>query len=85
VHVSRLAALARSSRTGAKGGSCSLPPGDYDTRALGYDCPLFARKFPKMTAATIHGLLSRCSHTPLSHARQMLTSRHAGFKSFTDP
>lgn len=60
VHVSEL--VGGSSTAGAaSGGGCRLPAGGYDTGALSYDCPLFARKFPRETAATVSGLFQRCA------------------------
>ena len=64
VRVSELAALAGSSSSSAAESACNdswrLPAGGYDTSALGYDCPLFARKFPRETAAAVIDLFQRC-------------------------
>ena len=30
--------------------------------ALGYECPVFARKFPKNTASVVYNLLKSCEH-----------------------
>lgn len=33
----------------------------YNSTALGYDCPIFARKFPRDTASAVYNLLRGCS------------------------
>jgi hypothetical protein len=39
--------------------ACLLPA--YNGSALGYDCPLFARKFPRETASAVYNLFRSCT------------------------
>ena len=44
---------------GRGGGACREGAAGYNRTALGYDCPLFARKFPRETAGTVLDLYAR--------------------------
>ncbi|EIE23577.1 hypothetical protein COCSUDRAFT_41776 [Coccomyxa subellipsoidea C-169] len=46
-------------RLGSSRGVCSLP--SYNGSALSYDCPLFARKFPRETASAVYNLFRSCT------------------------
>ncbi len=46
-------------RLGSSPGVCSLS--SYNGSALGYDCPLFARKFPRETASAVYNLFRSCT------------------------
>lgn len=39
--------------------ACAAP--GYNGTALGYDCPLFARKFPRETASAVYNLFRSCT------------------------
>lgn len=41
-------------------GACAAAAG-YNGSALGYDCPLFARKFPRETASAVYNLFRSCT------------------------
>ncbi|BDA47491.1 probable glycosyltransferase BC10 at C-terminar half [Coccomyxa sp. Obi] len=45
---------------GSSPGACG-GPGGYNGTALGYDCPLFARKFPRETASAVYNLFRSCT------------------------
>ena len=44
---------------GGGGDACQQRAAGYNRTALGYDCPLFARKFPRETASTLVDLFAR--------------------------
>ena len=45
---------------GSSPAACGAP-GGYNGTALGYDCPLFARKFQRDTASAVYNLFRSCT------------------------